>query len=53
LFPLGCRDNKCTFINKWKNDGVSMTDFFIAAQIGDVRSNWLAIGFSEDDQMVN
>ena len=51
--PTGCTNNTCTFIYKWKNNGNSFTDFVISGNIGSINFNWLAIGFSTDQSMVN
>jgi hypothetical protein len=52
--PTGCINSGCTFIYKWKNNGNTLTDFFIGGNIGgSISSNWLAIGFSTDQLMVN
>lgn len=59
-YPADCQNTQCDFIFKWKpiTDGNKTTDyqeFIISAKMIEpinIRSAWLAIGFSKDKFMV-
>jgi hypothetical protein len=54
VYPPGCQDNSCKFIYRWKNNNnENYTDFTIAGKLEKISNNWLGIGFSTDEEMVN
>jgi hypothetical protein len=50
-YPEECSDSGCGIIYKWKSRG-DLVDFSLAASNFSASKGWLAIGFSNDSDMV-
>lgn len=49
--PKDCAGDQCEFVAKWRQVE-DKVEFVIGAKFGDLKRNWLAIGFSHDKSMV-
>ena len=50
-YPKDCNDSGCKIIYKWKSRG-DLVDFSLASSKLNDSNGWLAIGFSDDNDMV-